>query len=41
VTVQLVSFVGPGMVASYESGNRDALEGLSGRLAAYSPAIPD
>jgi len=34
VTVQIISFVGPGMVEGYESGNRDALEGLSRHLAA-------
>lgn len=33
VTVQIVSFVGIGMVKGYESGNRDALEGLSRHLA--------
>lgn len=41
VTVQLVSFVGPGMVGGYESGNRGALEGLSGHLAASSRGISD
>jgi uncharacterized protein YndB with AHSA1/START domain len=34
VTIQIVSFVGPGMIGSYESGNRGALEGLSRHLAA-------
>ena len=34
VTVQIISFIGPGMVEGYESGNRDALEGLSRHLAA-------
>jgi hypothetical protein len=36
VTVRIISFVGPGMVEGYESGNRDALEGLSRHLAANS-----
>jgi uncharacterized protein YndB with AHSA1/START domain len=36
VTVQLVSFVGPGMVEGYESGNRGALEGLSRHLGTNS-----
>ena len=36
VTVQLVSFVGPGMVEGYESGNKGALEGLAGHLSANS-----
>jgi hypothetical protein len=36
VTVQIISFVGPGMIESYESGNRDALEGLSRHLAAIA-----
>jgi len=34
VTIQLVSFVGPGMDGGYESGNRSALEGLARHLAA-------
>lgn len=34
VTVQITSFVGPGMIEGYESGNRGALEGLSRHLAA-------
>ena len=34
VTVQIVSFVGPGMIGGYESGNRSALEGLTRHLAA-------
>ncbi|MGH9481313.1 MAG: SRPBCC domain-containing protein [Terriglobales bacterium] len=29
LTVQLVSFAGPGVVEAYQSGNRSALEGLS------------
>lgn len=33
ITVQMISFVGPAMVAEYESGNRGALEGLSHHLA--------
>lgn len=33
VTVQLASFVGPGMVAGYESGNRSALENLAHHLS--------
>jgi len=36
LTVQIVSFVGPGVFAGYESGNRSALEGLSRHLAAAS-----
>jgi uncharacterized protein YndB with AHSA1/START domain len=36
VTVQLVSFVGPGMVEGYKSGNKGALEGLSRHLSADS-----
>jgi uncharacterized protein YndB with AHSA1/START domain len=32
VTAQIVSFVGPDMVKSYESGNRSALEGLARQL---------
>jgi uncharacterized protein YndB with AHSA1/START domain len=34
VTIQMISFAGPGMVEGYESGNRGALEGLSRHLAA-------
>ena len=34
LTVQIVSFVGPGMVKGYESGNRSAMESLSRHLAA-------
>jgi uncharacterized protein YndB with AHSA1/START domain len=34
VTVQIVSFAGPGMIAGYESGNRGALEGLGRHLTA-------
>jgi uncharacterized protein YndB with AHSA1/START domain len=34
VTVQMVSFVGPGMVQEYESGNKSALENLSSHLRA-------
>jgi uncharacterized protein YndB with AHSA1/START domain len=33
VTVQMVSFVGPGMVEEYKSGNQSALEGLSDHLS--------
>ena len=33
-TVQIISFVGRGMVEGYESGNRGALDGLSLHLAA-------
>jgi hypothetical protein len=29
VTVQMVSFAGPGMIHGYESGNKSALENLS------------
>ena len=36
VVVQVVSFVGPGMVEGYESGNRGALEGLARHLNATS-----
>ena len=32
VTIQVVSFAGPEMIKSYESGNRGALEGLSRHL---------
>jgi uncharacterized protein YndB with AHSA1/START domain len=34
VTIRLVSFAGPGMAGGYESGNREALDGLSRHLAA-------
>lgn len=34
LTVQIASFVGPGLVTGYESGNRSALEGLARQLAA-------
>jgi uncharacterized protein YndB with AHSA1/START domain len=40
VTVQIISFVGPGMVESYESGNRDALEGLSRHLSGNPDSPP-
>jgi uncharacterized protein YndB with AHSA1/START domain len=33
VTVQIVSFVGPGMITEYESGNKSALENLSRHLS--------
>jgi uncharacterized protein YndB with AHSA1/START domain len=33
ITVQMISFVGPGIVAGYESGNKGALEGLAQHLA--------
>jgi len=33
VTIQLVSFAGPGIVDSYKSGNQGALEGLSRHLS--------
>jgi len=36
VTVQLVSFVGRGVVEGYESGNKGALEGLARHLSANS-----
>lgn len=36
LTVQIVSFAGPGVISGYESGNRGALEGLSRHLAASS-----
>jgi hypothetical protein len=36
VSVQMVSFVGPGMVEGYESGNKGALEGLTRHLSANS-----
>jgi len=35
LTVQMISFVGPGMVEGYESGNRGALDSLSHHLAAH------
>jgi len=34
LTLQIVSFAGPGMIEGYESGNRGALEGLSRHLTA-------
>jgi len=34
VTVQIISFVGPGMVQGYESGNKSALENLARHLNA-------
>jgi uncharacterized protein YndB with AHSA1/START domain len=34
VTVQMVSFAGPGMIQGYESGNKSALENLSNHLRA-------
>jgi uncharacterized protein YndB with AHSA1/START domain len=36
VTVQMVSFVGPGMVEGYKSGNKGALEGLARHLSPSS-----
>jgi uncharacterized protein YndB with AHSA1/START domain len=36
VTIQMVSFVGPGMVEGYQSGNQSALEGLSRHLSNFS-----
>lgn len=36
VTVQMVSFVGPGMIEGYTSGNEGALEGLARHLSANS-----
>ena len=33
ITIQIVSFVGSGMIKGYESGNRSALEGLAQHLA--------
>ena len=38
VTVQMVSFVGPGMIHGYESGNKSALENLSQHLSNMPPA---
>ena len=38
VTVQLVSFVGSGMIHGYESGNKSALENLSKHLSKMTPA---
>jgi uncharacterized protein YndB with AHSA1/START domain len=32
MTVQLISFAGPGMIAGYENGNRSALENLAQHL---------
>ena len=40
LTVQIASFVGPGMVTGYESGNRSAMEGLERHLAANSEEPP-
>ena len=34
VTVQIASFVGPGLVAGFESGHQSALDGLAQHLAA-------
>jgi hypothetical protein len=36
VTIQMVSFAGPGMVEGYLSGNESALEGLSCHLSNFS-----
>ena len=36
VTVQVVSFGGPGMIRGYESGNKNALENLSDHLGSSS-----
>lgn len=33
LTVQIVSFVGPGMIREYESGNKSALENLAQHLS--------
>jgi len=33
VTVQIISLVGPGMIAGYESGNKSALENLAHHLS--------
>ena len=38
VTVQMVSFVGPGMIHGYETGNKSALENLSQHLSNMRPA---
>jgi uncharacterized protein YndB with AHSA1/START domain len=38
VTVQMVSFAGPGMIHGYESGNKSALENLSQHLSNVSRA---
>ena len=38
VTVQVVSFAGPGMIHGYESGNKSALENLSQHLSNMAPA---
>jgi uncharacterized protein YndB with AHSA1/START domain len=38
VTLQMVSFVGPGMISGYESGNRSALENLSQHLSGLPPS---
>lgn len=40
LTVQIASFVGPGMVKGYESGNRSAMEGLERHLAANPEKLP-
>jgi uncharacterized protein YndB with AHSA1/START domain len=37
VTVQMVSFVGPGMIQGFESGNKSALENLSRHLSNMPP----
>jgi uncharacterized protein YndB with AHSA1/START domain len=36
MTVQMISFVGPGMVAGYENGNKSALENLAHHLSSSS-----
>ena len=38
VTVQVISFVGTGMIQGYESGNKSALENLSEHLRKMPPA---
>jgi len=35
ITVQMVSLVGPGMIAGYEAGNKGALENFSRHLSGY------
>jgi uncharacterized protein YndB with AHSA1/START domain len=38
VTVQIVSFIGPDMIHSYESGNKSALKNLAAHLGNMAPA---
>ena len=36
ITIQMISFAGPGIIDSYKSGNQSALNGLARRLSAGS-----